>query len=79
MGKELLALLQLGGDAAPLAAIVGVERLVVAVGASAPAPGAVAVGAGEACIEADFLYLAGEVAAQEGGEVEVEGHVVVSD
>jgi len=63
-GEELLAFLQLLGNGLGGGAVGGVEGLVVAVGAAARAYRAVAVGAGEACVDGYFLGLA----AQEAGE-----------
>ena len=55
--KELLALLQLLGDGFGGDAIVGIEGLVVAIGATACAHPSVAIGTGETCVEGDFLHL----------------------
>ena len=55
--KELLALLQLLGDGFGGDAIVGVEGLIVAIGATACAHPSVAIGTGETCVEGDFLHL----------------------
>ena len=56
-GKELLAFLELLGDGLFRDAIVRIERLVVAIGATACAHPTVAIGAGEASVERDFLGL----------------------
>ena len=55
--EEFFALADLPGDVAGGAAVVGGEAVVAAVGAASAACAAVAVGAGEACVDHDALYL----------------------
>ena len=66
------------GDALVALAVVGAERLVVAVGASAVPFAAVAVGTGEAGVDRDFLDLPLEVLFQKIAEVVVSCHVFSS-
>ena len=55
--KELLALLELLSDGFGGDAIVGIEGLVVAIGATTCAHPTVSIGTSETCIEGDFLRL----------------------
>lgn len=55
--KELLALLELLSDGLGGDAIVGIEGLVVAIGATTCAHPTVSIGTSETCIEGDFLRL----------------------
>ena len=71
--EELLALLQLLSDGLLCLAIVRIERLIVAVSASARADPPVAIGTGEAGIERNLLGLETELSRQPGAVVVVEG------
>ena len=65
VGKEVLSFFQLPGDGFLSTAIVGVESLVIAIGATAVSFHSVAIGTGEAGIQRYLLYLVREVALQE--------------
>ena len=72
MGEEPLAFLQLHGYGLVGVAIGGIERLVVAIRASAEAHRPVTVGAGEARMERYLLHLEREHPFQVGGKLVVE-------
>ena len=57
LGKELLAFFKLLGDGLLGDAIVGIEGLVVAIGAATRAHPSITIGTGEASVERDFLHL----------------------
>ena len=74
LGEEAFAFFQLLGDGLGRSTIVGVEGLVVAIGASACAHPTVAVGTGKACVDGYFLGLGAELGGEPGAVVVVESH-----
>jgi len=63
-GKELFSLLQLLSDGLGGDAIVGIEGLVVAIGATACAHPTIAIGTSKTCIEGNFLRLHSQLLSQ---------------
>ena len=70
--KELLALFQLAGNGFLRTAIIGVEGLVVAIGATADSFVSIPVGARKTGIQRYFLYLIGKISLQKKRELIIE-------
>ena len=75
--EERLAFLQLLTNGFPRRAVLGIERLVVAIRAAAGTDAPVAIGAGEAGVHADFLSLAANLAGKPFTEIIIHPHYFV--